>query len=330
MTTVRAVVIAKPGGVDVLSVGEVDVRAPGPFEIAVKVKAAGLNRADLLQRMGLYPAPAGSPDNVPGLEYAGEVIALGENVTEVREGDRVMGIVGGGAMAEEVIVDARCAVPIPESLAFEQAAAIPEAFFTAFDALVLQAKMTLGDVVLIHAVGSGVGAAAVQLVRAASARAFGTSRTQEKLDRAHALGTEAGILATDGKFADALRAKSGQRGADIILDTVGAAYLSENLHALADGGRMVAVGLLGGATGELPMGMLLKKRARILGTVLRSRPREDKIALAQAFRRSALPLFATGQLAPVIDQVFSMTAVREAHQRLEQNATFGKLILTWP
>jgi NADPH:quinone reductase len=327
----RAVLIEGKGEVDVLRIGEIEVQGPGPGELLVEVAAAGLNRADVLQRRGFYPAPAGVPANVPGLEYAGTVAEIGAGVTEFAAGDRVMGIVAGGGMASHVVVHAREAIAVPERLSLEQAAAIPEVFMTAYDALFVQAELGMGQAVLLHSIGSGVGTAALQLARAAGARPLGTSRTEDKLARCHALGlaAEDGILVSDKKFAAQVLSRTGGRGCDVVLDTVGAAYLGENIAALANRGTLVVIGLMGGATGDVALGALLAKRARVQGSVLRSRPLEEKATLAQSFAKAALPLFASGALRPVVDCVLKMSDVREAHARMERNDTFGKIVLAW-
>jgi NADPH:quinone reductase len=329
MPTARAVTILESGSPDVLSIEDREVREPGAFEVLVEVAAAGLNRADLLQRRGLYPAPAGSPQDVPGLEYAGTVAAVGDGVTSVRAGDRVMGITGGGAMATHLVVHERELLPVPANLELEEAAAIPEAFVTAFDALTLQAEMRMGEVVLIHAAGSGVGTAAVQLCRVAGARPVGTSRSPEKLARCRDLGLEDGIAVEGGDFADELARVTGGRKADLILDAVGAAYLGENVRAVAPQGRIVVIGLMGGAKSEVSLGALLSKRVTLVGTVLRSRPLEEKAAVAQAFARAVLPHFERGSLRPVLDAVLPMTEIAQAHARMERNETFGKLVMRW-
>jgi NADPH2:quinone reductase len=329
MIEARAVRIVGKGEADVLSFGTLAVPEPGPGEIRVSVVAAGLNRADVLQRRGFYPAPPGVPADVPGLEYAGRVERLGEGVREFALGDAVMGIVAGGAMATHVIVHAREAMRAPAGMPLEEAAAIPEVFLTAYDALFSQANTALGELVLVHAVGSGVGTAALQLGLVAGAEVIGTSRTVDKLARCRALGLSEGLPISDKTFASALLERTGGRGCDVILDTVGATYLAENLKALALRGRLVIVGLLGGAAAELPLGLVLAKRATLFGTVLRNRPLEEKIAVAQTFTRHALPLFASGKLKPVIDVVMPMSEVRLAHQRMERNETFGKIVLRW-
>jgi putative PIG3 family NAD(P)H quinone oxidoreductase len=329
MIEARAIRIVGKGEADVLSLGTLAVSEPGPGEIRVSVVAAGLNRADVLQRRGFYPAPPGAPADVPGLEYAGRVERLGEGVRDFALGDAVMGIVAGGAMATHVVVHARETMRAPAGMPLEEAAAIPEVFLTAYDALFAAAQTEIGELVLVHAVGSGVGTAALQLGLAAGADVIGTSRTVDKLARCRALGLAEGLTITDKTFAAALSERTGGRACDVILDTVGAAYLAENVKALALRGRLVIVGLLGGASAELPLGLVLAKRATLIGTVLRSRPLEEKITLAQTFARHALPLFATGRLKPVIDVVMPMSDVRAAHERMERNETFGKIVLRW-
>jgi putative PIG3 family NAD(P)H quinone oxidoreductase len=329
MVEARAVRIAGKGDVDVLQLGSLQVSEPGPSELLVRVAAAGLNRADTLQRRGFYPAPPGVVPDVPGLEYAGHVERVGAGVRDFAVGDAVMGIVAGGAMATHLVVHERETLRVPAGMPIEEAAAIPEVFLTAYDALFAQAQLGLSERLLVHAVGSGVGTAALQLGLAAGARVLGTSRSQDKLARCQALGLADGILVQDKKFAAAVLANSGGEGADVILDLVGAAYLAQNVEALALRGRVVVVGLLGGASAELPLGTLLARRGQIFGTVLRSRGLEEKASLAQAFTRHALPLFAAGKLKPIVDSVLPMSEVREAHRRMEKNDSFGKLVLRW-
>ncbi len=329
MTTMRAVVIREPGGVEVLELREVPAPEPGPGELLIKVAATALNRADLLQRRGQYPAPPDAPQEIPGLEYSGVVEAKGRGCALFEVGDRVMGIVGGGAYAEYLTVHERCALKVPRRLELAEAAALPEAFLTAFDALFLQGDLRVGERVLIHAVGSGVGTAAIQLVRRAGALSLGTARSEEKLQRAQRLGLDVPILVEGSKFADRVKAATGKAGADLVLDLVGGGYLEENLKALALRGRQVLVGLTAGATAQLPMGLLLNKRITLKGTVLRSRPLEEKIAVTRAFAHYAGEALESGALIPVIDQVLPIASVREAHSLMERNANFGKLVLTW-
>lgn len=321
----KAIVIARPGGPEVLELRDVPSLTPTRGEVRVRVRATAVNRADLLQRMGHYPAPKDAPADIPGLEYAGEVDAIGDGVSEWRVGDRVFGLCGGGAYAEELVLPARTLARIPDGLDFRAAAAVPEAFITAWDAMVTQAGLGAGERVLIHAVGSGVGTAAVQLARAIGARGVGTARTAAKLDRARGLGLEHGVVAADNAFADAVVAAGG--AVDVILDLVGGAYVAEGLRCLAPRGRIVVVGLLAGARTTLELGQLMQKRAQIIGTVLRSRPLEEKIAAMQAFARHVVPLLAGGAIAPVVDAVLPLAAAGEAHARLATNEGFGKLVL---
>jgi NADPH2:quinone reductase len=325
----RAVRIKGKGGVEVLAIEEIEIRPPGPGEVLIEVAAAGLNRADILQRRGLYPAPPGVVPDVPGLEYAGKVAAIGHRVTTLARGDRVMGITGGGGMATHIVVHEREVLSVPEELDLEAAAAIPEVFLTAFDALVDKGELRVGHTVLLHSVASGVGTAALQLALRAGAHPIGTARTQAKLDRCRDLGLRDGVLVREGSFAAEVDALTRGHGVDLILDTVGAAYLEQNVQALAPGGRIVIIGLLGGQKGTAPLGALLRKRATIVGSVLRSRPLEEKAALAQRFAKEVLPMFADGRLKPVVDAVLPMDQVAEAHARMERDQTFGKIVLSW-
>jgi putative PIG3 family NAD(P)H quinone oxidoreductase len=324
----RAVRIREHGGPDVLEVGDVEVRDAGAGEVRVAVAAAGLNRADTLQRRGYYPAPPGIAPDVPGLEFAGEVEQVGPGVREWKVGDRVMGIVPGAGMATHVVTPAREALRVPTSLSLSDAAAVPEAFLTAYDALFEVGGLRQGELALIHSVASGVGTAAIQLCRAAGARSAGTSRTEDKLARCTELGLDYAIHTTDASFAAELTRLAGA-GADVVLDTVGAAYFNENVKALALRGRVVVIGLLGGVKGEFNLGALLPKRARVEGSVLRSRAPEEKAALAQSFAKRILGGFDTGAYKPVIDATLPMSEIAAAHARMDGNDTFGKLVMSW-
>lgn len=328
MSLARAVRITGAGGPEVLVLDDVEVREPGPSEVLVEVRAAGLNRADCLQRKGFYPAPKGAPADVPGLEFAGVVAKVGSACLSAKVGDHVMGIVAGGGMASSLVVHERELVPIPAGMGFTDAAAIPEVFFTAYDAVFVQGGLTMGRSVLIHAVASGVGTAAIQLAKHAGALPIGTTRTESKLARCTDLGLDHGIVVHESKFAERVKSIVPE-GVDVILDTVGAAYLGENLDALATGGTIVGIGLMGGAKGTLPLGTLLAKRALLRGSTLRARPLEEKIALAERFRREVLPLFRDGRLRPVVDAVMPIADIRDAHVRLEANETVGKLVMTF-
>jgi NADPH2:quinone reductase len=326
---VKAVVITRPGGPEVLALREVPAPVPGPGEILVRVRAAGLNRADVLQRKGHYPAPPGSPADIPGLEYAGDVAALGPGASRWRLGDRVMGLAGGGACAEYLVAHQDTALAVPEGWPFPEAAAVPEVFLTAYDALVLQLGIRAGQTVLIHAVSSGVGTAAVQVAHAWGARTIGTSRSAEKLKRATPLGLDVAVDTSREDFAEAVRSATGGRGADIVLDLVGGPALEGNVQALAPRGRMIVVGLTAGRSAPLDLGMVLNKRLTIVGTAMRGRALEEKVAVARAFEREVMPLFAAGRLRPVLDRTFPMAEVAEAHRVMEASAHFGKLVMTW-
>lgn len=323
----KAIVIREPGGFDVLELRELTDPEVPPSHVRVRVTYAGVNRADLLQRLGRYPAPPGVPADIPGLEYAGTVDAVGEGVTRFQVGDRVFGLVAGGAYAEKLVVHEREAVKAPATLSDEEAAAVPEAFVTAYDALVTQAALSPGETVLIHAAGSGVGTAAVQIARSLGCLVLGTSRTPEKLDRARSLGLSHGIVPESGAFAAKARELSGGRGVDVILDLVGGDYLAEDLKACASRARIMLVGLTGGRTASLDLGLLLRQRIHVTGTVLRSRPLEEKIAAAQLLERHLSPLFAQRTLTPVIERVFPLAEAGRAHELVASDTTFGKVLL---
>jgi NADPH2:quinone reductase len=328
MPAAKAIRIRAPGGPDVLELGEIEVPTPGRSQVLVEVAAAGLNRADCLQRRGFYPAPPGVPPDVPGLELAGVVESVGDAVDAWKPGDRVMGIVGGGAMATRVVTEAAELMPIPDALSFSEAAAVPEVFVTAYDAIVLQGGLRAGQTVLVHAVASGVGTAAIQLATIIGADSVGTSRTADKLPRCTELGLTHAVLVEDGQFADAVESVAPE-GVRVILDTVGAAYLAENVRVISKQGRIIVIGLMGGIKGELNLGLLLAKRASIHGSVLRSRSSEEKAALTASFTNDVLGRFTSGELVPIIDDVLAMTEIQEAHRRMDANETFGKLVLTW-
>lgn len=327
----KAVVFGGKGGPEIIAVKELPDPEPARGEVLVRVRAAALNRADLLQRRGLYPPPPGHREDVPGLELAGEVVRAGAGVAAWKAGDRVMAIAAGEAQAELALVHERMLMRIPDGLSFEDAAALPEAGVTSHDALFTLGGLRPGATVLVHAVGSGVSTMAVQLARAAGAAVVGTSRTAEKLERARALGLDLGILVAkdEPRFAEEVRRFTGGRGAPLVLDFVGAPYMTENLAALATGGRIVVIGTMGGAKAAVELSLLMRSRASVVGTVLRPRPLEEKIAATQAFARDVLPLVARGLVKPVVDEVLPVERVREAHERLERNESFGKLVLTF-
>ena len=322
----RAVVITRPGGPEVLEVQEVETPEPQGDEVRVRVRAAGVNRADLLQRAGGYPAPPGAPENIPGLEFAGVVEAVGPRVRQWRPGQRVMGLAGGGAQAEYILEPEGLLVEIPENLDFVQAAGIPEVFMTAHDALFTQAGLQMGERVLIHAAGSGVGTAAIQLAHATGATVYGTSRTPEKLERARSLGLDVGL--SDQNFAAEVQRLTGGAGVNVVLDFVGATYLQQNLEALATWGRIVFLATMGGAQANINLGMLMGKRASLKGVTLRTRTLEEKMAVTRRFAAHVLPLLANGKIKPVIEKVYPLEQIGQAHAEMGENRNFGKLVVT--
>lgn len=301
---------------------------PGARQVRVRVHATAVNRADLLQRRGQYPAPPGAPADIPGLEYAGVVERTGPGVSAWRVGEPVMGLVGGGGYAEYVVVHEDEVLPVPEALALADAAAVPEAFITAHDALFTQAALRAGECALIHAAASGVGTAALQLVRAAGARALGTSRSTDKLARLGALGCDVAIPAGPEWPERVLEATDG-RGVDVVLELVGGDYLEGDTRVLAPRGRLMVVGLVGGREARLDLGAVLRERLTLIGTVMRARALDEKIATTAAFARDVLPLLAAGTVRPVIDRVLPAARAMDAHLLLERNDTFGKVVLSW-
>jgi putative PIG3 family NAD(P)H quinone oxidoreductase len=328
--TMKAVVINKPGGVEVLEIRDVD-NAPDPSadRVRVRVRASALNRADILQRMGYYPPPPGATAEIPGLEFAGEVDAVGPEVRDWQIQDRVFGICSGGAHAEFVLVPASHLSRIPANLDWAEAAAVPEVFMTAHDALFTQASLQPGETVLVNAAGSGVGTAALQLIRSVGARAFGTSRTPDKLERAKQYGLEQSFAVENDPLAlvQAVKEWTNGVGVDVVLDLVGAAYLEANLKATAPKGRMIMVGATSGSRSTLDFGLVMSKRLMMRGTVLRPRSVEEKATVTRLFAKYVVPLLASGSVKPVIDRTYKMTEVREAHARMESNENFGKIVL---
>jgi putative PIG3 family NAD(P)H quinone oxidoreductase len=323
----RAAVITRPGGPEVLEIRHVDRPGVGADDVLVRVRASGLNRADIHQRNGGYPAPPGSPADIPGLEYAGEVEDVGSNVHDFRVGDRVFGIAGGGAHAELLSIPARTVARAPATLSWTDAGAVPEAFITAHDALVTQAKLVAGERVLIHAIGSGVGLAAAQVARAVGAIPFGTSRTPDKIERALPYGLERGGVVRDATELATLAREWAPNGFDVVLDLVGGAYTPASVATLATKGRLMLVGLVAGATASFDLRRILARRITIIGTVLRARSTDEKATATRAFSRDLGGLFDAGTLRPVVDRVFPLDAIADAHRRVESNETFGKVVV---
>lgn len=325
----KAVYIKEFGGPEGLEIREVpDLPKPAGTKVLVRVKAAALNRADLLQRRGVYPAPSGFSQHIPGLELAGEVVQIGESATNHRVSDRVFGITAGEAQAEYLLIDESLLAKIPDNLSFTEAAAIPEAFITAHDAIFTLGSLKNNENLLIHAVGSGVGLAALQLGKASGATVIGTSRTADKLDKCRDFGLDEAILMADNTdLANIIKDKTSGKGIDVVLDLVGANYFQANLDSLAVKGRLILVGLTGGAATEFDLRIALQKRAKIIGTVLRGRSVEEKAEATRKFVKEVLPLLESGKVKPNVDKIFNFEEVAKAHEYLESNVSFGKVIL---
>jgi NADPH:quinone reductase len=321
----RAIVLDSYGGPEVLQIHDVPDPVPGPEELLVDVAATALNRADLLQRLGLYPGPD-MEHEIPGLEFSGIVAGVGERVSSRKAGDAVMGIVGGGGYAERIAVHERQVLAVPTAVPLQDAAAIPEVWITAYDALILQGGLTSGRVALVHAGGSGVGTAAIQLCRAMNAQVIVTA-SASKMTACVDLGADLAVDYNVQDFVELAREFTAGRGVDVVLDVVGGDYVDRNVDALAVGGRIVQVGVMSGGGGGLNVGKLLPKRATVIGTVLRARPLEEKIVVTQRFGREVLPLFDSGVLRPVIDRHYPFNEVGAAHERMQRNANIGKIVI---
>lgn len=322
----RAIVLDGYGGPEVLTMTEVHDPVPGPEEVRVRLAATAVNRADLLQRMGLYPGPP-MPREIPGLEFAGTVVEVGERVVDRAVGDAVMGVVGGGAYAEQLVVHERQTMVVPEGVSLVDAAAIPEVAITAYDALVLQGGLGAGGWALVHAGASGVGTAAIQLARAVGARVAVTCSTA-KVEACRALGADLVIDYTTDDFADAVGSATGGRGVDVVLDVIGGDYVVRNLQSCRVGGTIVQVGVMGGGNAQVPVGLLLTRRIHWIGTVLRGRPIEEKIAVTRRCEHDLVPLYESGVLRPVIDRSYPLEQVADAHEYVGSNANVGKVLLT--
>jgi tumor protein p53-inducible protein 3 len=322
----KAIVVKQPGNAEDLVLEEVPEPALAEGHVLVDIRAAALNRADLLQRRGLYPPPKGATD-IMGLECAGVVRDVAPGVTQVARGDRVMALLPGGGYAERVVVPEPLAMRIPEALSFVEAAAIPEAFLTAREGLFTLGHASAGDAVLVHAAAGGIGSAAVQLAKEAGAHVIATAGSDDKLARVQALGADTLVNYRTQDFAEVVRQVTGGAGANVILDFVGGAYWKQHAQCLATAGRLVVIGVLGGMTAEVNLAQLLQRRFQILGLVMRSRPLPDKIAITRAFVEASLPLFERGRLHPVIDRVFPLAEAGKAQAYMETNANFGKIVL---
>ncbi|MBF0276144.1 MAG: NAD(P)H-quinone oxidoreductase [SAR324 cluster bacterium] len=323
----KAVLVKEPGGPEQLYLGETPMPELNENEIRVKVHASAINRADTLQRRGHYPVPAGS-SSVIGLEMAGEVEAAGEQVKKWKAGDRVFALLSGGGYAEYAVIHEDMAMPIPPNLGFEEAAGVAEAYLTAFQALVWLGEFAEKQNVLIHAGASGVGTAAIQLANLSECMIMATAGSEAKLQTCRDLGADLAINYKENDFSEKVLEATSGKGADIIIDFVGASYLTQNLKCIALDGRQVILGLLGGASGkEISLGAVLTKRVKIIGSTLRSRDLEYKIRLTQEFSKACLEKFETGQLKVVIDRIIPWEKASEAHQYMESNQNTGKIIL---
>lgn len=324
MSTMRAIVIADDDARS-LRWDHVPRPEPGPDQLLVRVAATAVNRADLLQRRGLYPVPPGASE-ILGLEASGVVEAVGENVEGWAVGDEVCALLEGGGYAEYIVIDASMALPLPPGLSLLEAAAVPEVFYTAWLNLYVEGALQRDEVAFIHAAASGVGTAGLQLCRAFGNPVFASAST-DKLDACREYGATWVIDRKAERFRDRVREERGRDGVHVVLDMVGGGALGDNIDILTTDGRLVVIGLLGGAKDELHLGKLLMKRLRVIGSTLRSRSRADKVALTAQLREQVWPLFADGTLKPVIDRVLPITEAEAAHRALETNATIGKVLL---
>ncbi|MEM7285104.1 MAG: NAD(P)H-quinone oxidoreductase [Actinomycetota bacterium] len=321
----RAVVLESYGGTEVLTIKDVPEPAPGPEEVLVQVHSTALNRADLLQRMGFYPGPP-MEHEIPGMEFAGRVTAVGERVAGRSVGDEVMGIVGGGAYAEQLAVHERQTMLVPSSVGLADAAAIPEVWITAFDALVAQSGLTSGMTALVHAGASGVGTAAIQIANAIGAR-IAVTASSGKVQACRDLGADLAIDYTTEDYAEKVMELTDGVGADVILDVIGGDYLARNLACVKTKGTIIQVGVMGAGNPEIDLGRILRGRITLIGTVLRARPLEEKIAITQRFATEILPLFDRGACKPVIDCRFPLDDIAAAHDHMAANANVGKILV---
>ena len=323
----RAVVLREHGGPEVLQFEDVASPVIGEQDILVTVAATALNRADLLQRMGFYPNPFPSGPEIPGLEFAGTVAAIGHKVTVWAVGDRVMGITSGGAYAEQLAINERQAMAVPSGMSLHDAAGIPEVFITAWDALVVQGGLTSGRWAMVHAGASGVGTAAIQICKAIGARIVVTC-SGGKVEACRSLGADVAVdYGTQDFVAEVATATAG-KGVDVILDVIGGDYVERNVASLAVKGHIIQVGVMAGKPVSFNVGLLLGKRASITGTVLRARPLEEKIAISQRFAAEMLPLFDSGHLKPVIDSTYAFADIASAHEYMATNGNVGKIVIS--
>lgn len=324
----KAVYISEPGGPEVLDIRDVPAPVPGPGEVLIDVVAAGLNRADVQQRRGFYPPPPGASE-IPGLEVSGRIAAFGPEVSKpFSVGDKVVALLSGGGYAQQVAVPAEQVLRVPDGVDLVTAASLPEVAATVYSNLVMTAQLQAGETVLIHGATGGIGTMAIQLAKAYGAKVATTAGTAEKVGTAKAfLGADIAINYAEEDFAESLKAQNGGKGADVILDVVGAKYLQQNVEALADYGRLVVIGLQGGVKGELNLGQLVSKRAAIIGTALRPRPVAEKGVIMNAVRETVWPMLADGRIKPFVAKSFPLEQVREAHEYFDSGEHMGKVLL---
>jgi putative PIG3 family NAD(P)H quinone oxidoreductase len=322
----RAITITAPGGPDVLKVAEVPDPAPAAGEVVIAIAAAGLNRADLLQRQGLYPPPPGAPPYL-GMECSGRISAIGSDVASWQVGDEVCALLSGGGYAELVAVPAGQVLPLPDGIGVIEAAALPEAACTVHSNVVAQAGLAAGETLLVHGGASGIGTFAIQFGRALGATVACTAGSAAKLGRCRDLGAELAINYRDVDFVAAVKAFTGGRGADVILDIMGAAYLERNLAALATSGRLTIIGLQGGTRADIDLNALMRKRCSVHATTLRARPVGEKAAIVAAVREQVWPLVGSGKIQPVIDTVLPLEDAEQAHELMESSSHVGKILL---
>jgi putative PIG3 family NAD(P)H quinone oxidoreductase len=323
----KAIVVPEPGPPETLTLQQVPDPELRAGYVMLDVKATALNRADLLQRRGLYPPPRGETD-IMGLECAGVVAEVPPDVSGIETGARVAALLPGGGYAERVAIPARMAIPLPDTLSFEEGAAIPEAFLTAREALFGLGQLGPGQTVLIHASAGGVGSAAVQLAHDHGATVVATAGSNVKLEKVKQLGADVVVNYRDQDFAEVVVERTNGKGVDVILDFIGGSYWEKHERCLATGGRCVVIGVMGGMTAEVNLALLLRKRHQLLGLVMRSRPVSDKVAMTQSFIRESLPRFEDGRLRPIIDRVFPLAEAGRAHAYMEENQNFGKIVLS--
>ena len=322
----RAISISEPGDADVLTVTEEARPSAGPGQVVIDVAAAGVNRADVMQRLGFYPPPKGASP-LPGLEVSGTVAEVADGVSGIAVGDEVCALIDGGGYAEAVAVPSTQVLPVPKGVSLADAAGLPEVVCTVWSNVFMTANLQPGETLLVHGGSSGIGTMAIQLAKALGARVAVTAGSAEKLDACRALGADVAISYKDEDFVERVREETDGRGADVVLDNMGAKYLGRNVDALATAGRLVVIGLMGGRKGELDLGTLLSKRGAVIATSLRARPAEEKAAIVAAVREHVWPLVEDGTVRPVIHQTYPLAEAAQAHRDMEASGHIGKLLL---